>query len=131
MLRKRVAVIVGRAEADGDARQSGDRLDHADELRGAEYAAELAIAGGKIRDAHGGPLPVGEHRRHHRGVAQVFRLEIGHVVEDDVGETLLLVTREQPAEDRVTVEAGIAPPHQARGRIDERSRAPVADDGKI
>jgi hypothetical protein len=58
-------------------------------------------------------------------------LEIGHVVEDDVGKPLFLVAREQPAEDRIAVEAGIAPPHQTRGRIDERSRAPVADDGKI
>ena len=109
----------------------GHRLDHSDQLRRPEDATELPIARREIGDADGAALPIGENRRHHRGVAEIFRLEIGHVVEHDVGKSLLLVAREQAAEDRIAVEAGIAPPHQARGRIDERGRAPVADDGKI
>ena len=89
------------------------------------------IARREIGDADGAALPIGENRRHHRGIAKIFRLEIGHVVEHDIRKSLLLVAGEQTAEDRIAVEAGIAPPHQTGGGIDERGRAPVADDGKI
>src|SRR6202043_1756534 len=40
-------------------------------------------------------------------------------------------SRHQPAEDRIAVEAGIAPPDEARVRIDQCGRAAVADDGEI
>ena len=121
-----------RAEADGDARQAGDRLDDPDQLRRPEHAAELPVsAGAKSVMRTAPPLRSVRTVDDDRGVAQIFRLEIGHVVEHDVGKSLLLVAREQAAEDRVAVKARIAPPHQTRRGIDERSRAPVADDGKI
>src|SRR5439155_2665453 len=128
---ERLSVIVRRAEAKGDARQPRHRLDHPDELRRPEDAAELPEARGEIGNADGAAVAIGEHRRHHRGIAQVFGLEIGHIVEHDVAKSLLLVGRKQTAEDRIAVEAGIAPPYQTRGRIDERGRASVTDDGKI
>ena len=131
VLRERMAVVVRRAETDGDARQPGDRLDDPDELRRPEHAAELPEARREIGDADGAAVAVGQHGGDDRGVAQIFRLEIGHVVEHDVGESLLLVARQQAAEDRVAVEARKAPPHHARRGIDQRSRAAVADDGKI
>ena len=131
MLGERVAIVVRRTETNGHAGQPGHRLDHPDELRRSKNAAELAIAGGKIGDADGAAVAVGQYGRDHRGIAQIFRLEIGHVVEDDIGKSLLVVARQQPTEDRVTVEARITPPYQARRGIDERSRAPIADDRKI
>src|SRR5439155_27322947 len=67
----------------------------------------------------------------YRRIAQILRLVVDHSVEHHVREPLLLVARDQAAEDRVAVEAGIAPPHQARLGVDKRSRAPVADDGEI
>ena len=102
-----------------------------DQLRRPKHAAELPVTGREIGDAHGAAVAVGQDGRYDRGIAQIFRLEIDHVVEDDVGKSLLLVAREQTAEDRVAVEARVAPPYETRRGIDERSRAPVADDGKI
>src|SRR3979409_2051012 len=72
-----------------------------------------------------------QNGRYHRGIAQILRLEIGHVVKDDVGKSLLIVAREQTTEDRVAIEARVTPPYQTRRGIHERSRAPVADHGKI
>src|SRR5262249_62060873 len=65
------------------------------------------------------------------GIAQIFRLIVRHVVEHDVGKALLVVAGQKAAEDRVAVEARIAPPHQTRLRVDERRRAPVADDSEV
>src|SRR5262249_27156016 len=70
-------------------------------------------------------------QRQHRCLREAFGSVIGRIVEHDVAKSLLLVAGEQTAEDRIAVEAGIAPPNQTRGRIDERGRASVADDGKI
>src|SRR5262249_43674983 len=53
------------------------------------------------------------------------------VVENDVGEALLLVAGEQAREQGVAVVARKAPPDDARVRIDERCRPPVAEDGEI
>ena len=77
------------------------------------------------------PCAIGQHGRNDRRVAQIFGLILRHVVEHDVGEALLLLARQQSAEDRVAVEARIAPPDDPRARIDQCGRAPVADDGKI
>src|SRR5262249_43583617 len=115
----------------GEARHPRHGLDQADELRRPEDAAELPEARRKIGNAHSAALPIGEDRRHHRGIAKVFGLEIGHIVEHDIRKSLLVVAGQQTAEDRIAVEAGIAPPDQTRGGIDERGRASVADDGKI
>ena len=54
-----------------------------------------------------------------------------HAVEHHIRESFLFVARYQPAEDRVAVETGKAPPHHARFRIDERRRAPVANDSEV
>src|SRR5262249_1021950 len=101
------------------------------ELRWPKNAPELPVAGRKIGDADGAAALVGEDRRYDRGIPKILRLEVGHVVQHDVGKSLLLVAGEQAAKERVAVEAGVAHPHQAGGRIDERGRAPVADDRKI
>src|SRR5262249_29767940 len=100
-------------------------------LRWPEDTAKLAVTRSKIGDAHRAALPIGEHSRDDGGIAQIFRLEIREVVEDDIAKSLLLIVGKAPREDRIAVEARIAPPHQARFRIDERSRAPVADHRKI
>ena len=52
-------------------------------------------------------------------------------VEHDVGEPLLLIAGEQPAEHGIAIETRKAPPHNASERIDQRDRAAVSDDGKI
>ena len=44
-------IVAGRPDADGDARQPGDRLDDADELRRAENPVEVAEARRKVSDA--------------------------------------------------------------------------------
>src|SRR5262249_61390846 len=111
--------------------QPWHRFDHPDQLRRPEHAAELAEARREVSDAHGAALAVGQHRRYHGGIAQIFRLIVRHVVEHDVGKALLVVAGQKAAEDRVAVEARIAPPHQTRFRVDERSRAPVADDSEV
>ena len=72
MLRDRLAVIVGRPQADRDARQAGDRLDDAHELGRPEHAPVLAKARREIGDAHRGALAIRQHRRDDRGVAQIF-----------------------------------------------------------
>ena len=131
MLGEGMPIIVRGAKANGDAGQAGHRFDHPDELRRPKHAAELPVTGREIGDADGAAVAVGQNGRYHRGIAQILRLEIGHVVEDDVGKSLLVVAREQTTEDRVAIEARITPPYQTRRGIDERSRAPVADDGKI
>ena len=131
MLVDRVAVVVRRAETDGDAGKPGDRLDHAEQLRRPERAVEIAEAGREVGDAHRAALAVGQHRLHDRGVAHVFRLEVDHAVEHHVGESLLLVARDQAAEHRVGVEARIAPPHDPRTGFEEGGGASVADDGKV
>ena len=121
MMRERMAVMMRGTETDGNARQSGDRLDDPDELRRPENTAELPMARGKVGDADGAALLIGEHGGDDSSIAQIFRLKIDHSVEHDVGKSLLLVAREQAAKDRIAVKARIAPPHQACRGID---RAP-------
>ena len=128
---QRLAVAEGRPHADGDARQAGDRLDNAKQLRRPEHAAELAEARHEIGDPHLPALTIGEHGRDDRGVADIFGLKLRQIVEHDVGKSLLLRARQQPAEDRIAVEARIAPPHHARAGIDQSGRSPVPDDGQI
>ena len=97
-----------------DARQAGDRLDDAHQLRRAEHAAELLEARREIGDPHRRAVVVGQNRRDQRRVAHVFRMRRDEPVEHDVGEALLFVAREQAAEHRIAVEAREAPPHDAR-----------------
>ena len=86
-----VAVIVRRAKTNGDARQAGHRLDHPNELRRPKHAAELAKTRGKVGDTDGAALAIGKNRRHDRGIAEVLRLEIGHVVENDIRKSFFFV----------------------------------------
>src|SRR5215510_1390263 len=127
----RLPVVMRGANADGDTWQPGDRLDHADELRWAERAAELIEARGEIGDSDSCSLAVTHLGRDNRGVAHVFRLDLDAAVQNDVRESLLLPARQQPAKDRITVEARKAPPHDARGGIDKRSGAPIANHGEV
>ena len=130
-LLQRLAVVAGRTHADGDARQAADRLDDAKNLRRTKHAAELTEARDEIGDLDLAALVIGQRRRDDRRIAHVFRLIFGHVVEHDVGKALLLLAGQQAAENRIAVEARIAPPHEPRGRIDQCGRASVSDDGKI
>ena len=126
-----LAVARGRTEADGDARQAGDRLDDAHQLRRAVRAAELLEARREVRDAHRSAVAIGEHGGDQRGVAHVFGMRRDQPVENDVGEALLLIAGEQPAEHGIAIETREAPPHNAAERIDQRDCAAVSDDGKI
>src|SRR5262249_10976857 len=94
-------------------------------------AAELAKARRKVRDADSAALAIGKNGRYDGGVAKIFRLEIGKIVEHDVGESLLLIAGKEAGEDGIAVESRVTPPHQPCRGIHERGRAPVADDGKI
>src|SRR5262245_5698395 len=98
MVSKRMSVVMGRAEADGDPRQTRNRLDDADNLRRPEHAAELAKTWREIGNADGGALAVGQNRYDDRRVAPIFRAEVRRLVEDDVGKTFLLVSRQETAE---------------------------------
>ena len=130
-MRNWLAVIVGRPHPHGDPRQAGQRLDDAEQLRRPEHAAELAKARREIGDLDLAAVPVGEHGGDDRAVADIFGMIIHHVFEHDVGEAFLLPSRHQPAEDRIAVEARIAPPHDPRARIDQGGEPAVADDAEI
>ncbi len=131
MLPKRLAVAAGRPHPDGDARQAGDRLDDAKELRRPKHAAELVEARREVGDADRVAVPVGQVRAHDRRVAQILGVDVDNVVEQHVGEALLLVAGEQARKERIAVEARKAPPDDPRRWIDQRGRAPVADEGEV
>src|SRR5205085_3669920 len=131
MMREGVTIIVRWTKPDRDPRQSGYRLDYPDELRRTKNPAELAVTGREIGDPDGATLLIGENGLHHGGVAQIFRLKIRHLVENDVGEPLLVIAGNEATENRIAVEARIAPPYETCRRIDQRGRAPIADHGKI
>src|SRR6516165_10083934 len=130
-LRQRLAVVAGRTHPDGDAWQAGNRLDDAKDLRWTKNAAELTETRDEVGNSDFAALMIGQQRRDDRGVAHIFRLILRQVVEHDVGESLFFLAGQQPGEDRVAVEARITPPDDPRTRIDQGSRPPVADDGKI
>ena len=130
-IRNRLAVIVGRPHSNGDARQAGNRLDDAKDLRRPKHAAELAKAGSEIGDLDLAAVTVGEHGAYDRAVADIFGSVFHHVLEHDVGKSFLLLSRHQPAEDRIAVEARIAPPYDPRARIDQGGQPAVADDPQI
>src|ERR1700720_1377785 len=131
MMRERMTIIMRRAETDGNARQPCNGLDDPHELGGSKNPAELAMPRCEVRDAHRAALRVGKDRDHHGGVAQIFGLEINQPVEQDVGESLFLLAADQTAEDGITVEARVAPPHQPCLGIEQRRRPPVPDDREI
>src|SRR5262249_41305635 len=130
-LRQRLAIVAGRTHPDGDARQAGNWLDDAKDLRRTKNAGELAETRDEVGDSDFAALMIGQQRRDDGGVAHIFGLILRQVVEHDVGESLFLLAGQQPGEDRVAVEARITPPDDPGTRIDQGSRPPVADDGKI
>src|SRR5262249_23690298 len=130
-VQSRLPIVMRGANPDGEARQPRDWLDHADELRGPERAAELIEARGEIGDSDHCALTIAHLGRANRGVADILRLDVDTSLEGDVRESLLFPARKQPAEDRIAVEARKTPPHDSRRGIDERSRAPVADHSEI
>src|SRR5258708_20214236 len=109
-----VAVIMRRTETNGDPRQPCHWLDHSDELRRPKHAAELAKTRGKVGDADGAALPIGENRRYDRRITKVLRLEIDYLVDTDIRKSFFFVAGKEPPEDLVAVEARMTPPHQRR-----------------
>jgi hypothetical protein len=130
-LHARAAMVMGWADANADARQAGDRLDHPDELRRTVRSPEMIEARCEIGDLDRTPMAVAHRGRDDRSVAEVRRAGFDEVFEYDVGKTLLLGPCKQSAEHRIAVEARRAPPHDPCGRIDESSRAAIADHGKV
>ena len=61
VLHQRLAVVAGRAHPDGDARQAGDRLDDAKDLRRTENATELAEARHEVGDSGPCRLAIDQH----------------------------------------------------------------------
>ena len=111
-----LAVVEGRPNAHGDARQPSERLDAPIQLRGMERL-EAVKPRREVGDAHGVAAGVLERGLQHRGVAHIARDRDRLAVEQDVAEALLLVAGEQAREHRVAVEAREAPPTRcARAR---------------
>ncbi len=131
LLRHRHAVARGRPHPDRDARQPRDRLDDPHELGRAEDAVVFAKPRREIGDPDRRALVVGQDRGDDRGIAHIFGRMLDHAVEHDVAKALLLVAGQEPRKDRIAVEARKAPPHDPRQRVDQRCRAPIADDRKI
>ncbi len=127
----RMAVIIGRAEADGDARQSRERLDDAHELRRAIDTIEIAKARREIGDANFSALVVGQFGDDDGRVAQVIGFDVGKTFEHDIGKALLLVAGEKARKYRIAVESRKAPPGNARARLDQSRRASVSNERKI
>ncbi len=98
-----------------------------------EGALEAHEARGEVGDLDGVAAAVLQNRLHDGGVAHVAgaRLRFSVAVHDHVAEALLLVAREQARENGIAVEAGKAPPHDARVGVDERRDATVADRGEL
>ena len=128
---RRAAVGVGRPDADGDARQAGDRLDAPDDLRRPVAALETIEARREIGDAQLRPLVVGEDGLDDRGVAHIVGLGLDQPGQHDVAEPLLLVARQEARKDRIGIEVRKAPPDDARVAVDERRGAAVADQREI
>src|SRR5271157_2962144 len=93
-MRQRLAVIAGRPHADGDARQPGERLDDAVELRRSEHATELAEPRREIRDLYLGAVTVSQDGGNNRAVTHILRLIVHHVLKQDIGETLFFAPRQ-------------------------------------
>src|SRR5262249_3837571 len=60
-------------------------------------------------------------------VAQILRLLASAPVEDHIAEALFFTTGEQPAEDRIAVKTGKAPPDKPGVRIEKGRGSPVAN----
>src|SRR5690606_13406529 len=98
-----------------------------------EDAPEVIEAGGEVGHFDDATAGIVETRHQNGGIAAVVLLGADEIVQLDVEHAtpLIRLAVEQPAEDRIAVEAGQAAPHDAASRVDERSEAAVADDSKI
>ena len=68
---------------------------------------------------------------HDRRVAQIFGFDVYQSFHHDIGKSLLLVAGQQAAQNRIAVEARIAPPHDTRTGFEQRGGAPVSNEGEI
>ena len=127
----RLTVAVGGAETNRDARHAADRLDDPHDLRRPKSAAKNLEARREIRDADGATFIIDQFGNDDRRVADVIRAGLDLAVEHHIGKTFFLVAGKQTAEYRVAVIARQTPPHDARGRLQQRRSAPVADDRQI
>src|SRR5262245_12807495 len=119
------------AKAKCNARHAFYRLKNANELRRTKCSAISLEAWRKVIDADGIALVIYQLGYDDRCVSHIFRARFDLTLEHDVGEALILAACEQPTEHRIAVVTRQAPPHDSRGRIDQRRGAPIADDGKI
>ncbi len=125
------AVILRRAEADGDARQARHGLDDPHKLGRTRDAAEILVTRGEIGDAHAGAVARGERRGDDGRVALIFGLRFDKFGQNDVGEAFFFLSRKQTTEHRIAVEARIAPPDEAGVGIEQCRGAAIADQRKI
>ena len=120
-----------RPKTDGDTRGAADRLDDPHQFRRPIDPSELFEPRRKIGDPHRPACTIPQDRGHDGGVPDILRFALDQLIEDDVGEALLLIAGQQPAKDRIAVITREAPPHDTRCRIEECRRAAVADHGEI
>ena len=120
-----------RPHTDDDARQAGERLDAADDLRRPVLAFESNEPRREIANANLGAMSVGEDRLDDRGVAHIARLGLSKVGKRDLAEAFLFVVGEQAREHRIGIEIGEAPPHDSGVAVDERGGAGVADQRQV
>ena len=128
---RRFTVAVGWAHPDCDPRQARDWFDAPNDLRRPVDALEAFEIRSEIGDADLAAIRVGQDRLDDRGVAHVLRLSLDQVRKRDIAEPLLLVAGQQPREDRIGIEVGIAPPDDPGVLIDKGCGATVSDQGEV
>ena len=130
--RGRLAPIVeGRPNADLDARQAGQRLNPAEDLRRIEHPLVALEARREVGDRQCVARLIPNDGLYDRRVAQVAGLVGDRTLHDDVAEALFLVAGQQAREYRIGIEARKAPPQQATLRIPERGRTTIANNGQV
>src|SRR5262245_32728568 len=119
------------AKANCNPRHAFYRLNNPNELRRTKGPAIGVEARRTISDADRVALVVAQLSYDDSRVSHILRARFDLALEHDVGEPLLLAAGNQPTEHRIAVVARQAPPHDSRGRIDQRRGAAIANDGKI
>src|SRR5262249_6331012 len=127
----RLAIAMCRSKADGDPRHAAGRLDDADELRRTKGAAVNLEARREVGDTDSAALVVDQVRDNGCSIAHIVRSRLNLTIENNIGETLLVVAGKQSTEHRIAVVAWHTPPHDPRRRIEQRRGAAVTDDRKI
>src|SRR5215510_98157 len=119
------------AKANCNPRHASYRLNNPNKLRRAECSAIGVEARRKISNADGIAFVVDQLGYDDCRVSHILRARFDLPLEHYVGEPLLLAAGEEPAEYRIAVVTRQAPPHDSRGRIDQRRSSAIANDGKI